>query len=47
VATVVRDVAVRTERVGLDPWVESLSSDLMSLAEESLATRLALERLIR
>jgi hypothetical protein len=47
VATVVRDVVVRTERVGLDAWVESLSADLMRLAEESLATRLALERLIR
>ncbi len=45
-AKAVRGIVLKTERLPLDAWIASLSRDLASEAQQSEASRLALERLL-
>ena len=44
--TVVRGIALKSEELGVDAWIEALSADLVTLAQQSERGRLALERLL-
>jgi hypothetical protein len=44
--TVVRGIALKSEELGVDAWIEALSADLLALAQSSERGRLALERLL-
>ena len=44
--SVVRGIALKSEELGVDAWIESLSADLLALAQRSEQGRLALERLL-
>ena len=44
--TVVRGIALKSEELGVDAWIEALSADLVALAQQSERGRLALERLL-
>jgi hypothetical protein len=44
--SVVRGIALKSEELGVDAWIEALSSDLLALARSSERGRLALERLL-
>jgi hypothetical protein len=44
--TVVRGIALKTEELDLDAWIEALSRDLVDEAERSERGRTALERLL-
>jgi hypothetical protein len=44
--TVVRGIALKSEELGVDAWIEALSADLVALAQSSERGRLALERLL-
>ncbi len=43
---VVRDIALKTETIPVDQWVEKLSQELLVLASESTAIREGLERFL-
>lgn len=43
---VVRDIALKTEIIPLDQWIERLSQELLVLASESTAIREGLERFL-
>jgi hypothetical protein len=43
---VVRGIALKSEELGVDAWIEGLSADLLALAQRSEQGRLALERLL-
>jgi hypothetical protein len=43
---VVRGIALKTEEMPVDAWIEALSADLVALAQTSERGRAALERLI-
>src|SRR4051795_7275855 len=43
---VVRGIALKTEELPVDAWIEALSADLLALAQTSERGRAALERLI-
>jgi hypothetical protein len=45
-ATVVRGIVLKTAELPLDQWIEALARDLASEAQQSEASRLALERLL-
>lgn len=42
----VRDIALKTETVPLDQWIERLSQELLTLASQSTAIREGLERFL-
>jgi hypothetical protein len=42
----VRGIALKSEDLGVEAWIESLSRDLLALAESSERGRAALERLL-
>jgi hypothetical protein len=44
--SVVRGIALKSEELGVDAWIEALSADLLALARSSARGRLALERLL-
>jgi len=44
--SVVRGIALKSETLGLDAWIDALSRDLLALAEQSDRGRAALERLL-
>jgi hypothetical protein len=44
--SVVRGIALKSEELGVDAWIEALSADLLALAQSSERGRLALERLL-
>ena len=44
--TVVRGIALKSEELGVDAWIDGLSADLLALAQRSEQGRLALERLL-
>jgi hypothetical protein len=44
--SVVRGIALKSEELGVDAWIEGLSADLLALAQRSEQGRLALERLL-
>jgi len=44
--SVVRGIALKSEDLGVEAWIESLSRDLLALAESSERGRAALERLL-
>jgi hypothetical protein len=44
--SVVRGIALKSEDLGVDAWIERLSADLLELARRSEQGRLALERLL-
>jgi hypothetical protein len=44
--SVVRGIALKSEELGVEAWIEALSADLLALAESSERGRLALERLL-
>jgi hypothetical protein len=44
--SVVRGIALKSEELGVDAWIDALSADLLALAESSERGRLALERLL-
>ena len=43
---VVRGIALKSEELGVDAWIDGLSADLLELAQSSERGRVALERLI-
>ena len=43
---VVRGIALKSEDLGVDAWIDGLSADLLELAQSSERGRVALERLI-
>jgi hypothetical protein len=43
---VVRGIALKSEELGVDAWIDGLSADLLALAQRSEQGRLALERLL-
>jgi hypothetical protein len=43
---VVRGIALKSEELGVDAWIEGLSADLLALAQRSEQGRLALQRLL-
>jgi len=43
---VVRGIALKSEELGVDAWIDGLSADLLGLAQRSEQGRLALERLL-
>jgi hypothetical protein len=43
---VVRGIALKSEELGVDAWIDGLSADLLELAHSSERGRVALERLI-
>ena len=43
----VRGIAIKSEQLPLDGWLDALTADLAAEAERSEAGRLALERLLR
>ena len=43
---VVRGIALKSEDLGLDAWIDGLSRDLLALAQDSERGRAALERLL-
>jgi hypothetical protein len=43
---VVRGIALKSEELGVDEWIDGLSADLLELAQSSERGRVALERLI-
>jgi len=45
-ATVVRGIVLKSEQLPLDAWIDALARDLASEAQQSEASRLALERLL-
>jgi hypothetical protein len=44
--TVVRGIALKSEELPVDAWIEALSADLLALAQTSERGRAALERLL-
>jgi hypothetical protein len=44
--TVVRGIALKSEDLELDAWIDGLSGDLLTLAQRSEQGRLALQRLL-
>jgi len=44
--SVVRGIALKSEDLGVEAWIDSLSRDLLTLAESSERGRAALERLL-
>jgi hypothetical protein len=44
--SVVRGIALKSEDLGLEAWIDALSGDLHALAQRSEQGRLALERLL-
>jgi hypothetical protein len=44
--SVVRGIALKSEDLGVDAWIDDLSRDLVALAESSERGRAALERLL-
>ena len=44
--SVVRGIALKSEELDVDAWIEALSADLLALARSSERGRLALERLL-
>lgn len=44
--SVVRGIALKSEDLAVEAWIENLSRDLLALAESSERGRLALERLL-
>jgi hypothetical protein len=44
--SVVRGIALKSEDLGLEAWIDALSGDLHTLAQRSEQGRLALERLL-
>jgi hypothetical protein len=44
--SVVRGIALKTEELSVDAWIEALSADLLELAQTSERGRAALERLL-
>ena len=44
--SVVRGIALKSETLGVDAWIDALSRDLLALAEQSDRGRAALERLL-
>ena len=44
--TVVRGIALKSEPLSLEAWIEALSADLVALAQSSERGRIALERLL-
>jgi len=46
-ARAVRGIVLKSEELGLDEWIDSLSHDLAAAADQSERGRLALERLLR
>jgi hypothetical protein len=44
--SVVRGIALKSEELAVDAWIQALSGDLLTLAERSEQGRLALERLL-
>jgi hypothetical protein len=44
--TVVRGIALKSEELTVDAWIEALSADLLALAQTSERGRAALERLL-
>jgi hypothetical protein len=44
--SVVRGIALKTEELPVDAWIEALSADLLALAQTSERGRAALERLL-
>lgn len=44
--TVVRGIALKSEELTLDAWIDALSGDLLGEADRSERSRLALERLL-
>jgi hypothetical protein len=44
--SVVRGIALKSETLDLDAWIDALSRDLLALAEQSDRGRAALERLL-
>lgn len=47
VASIVRDVVIKTDELELDAWLSRLSQALVSIAAKSQQTRAALERIVR
>ncbi len=43
---VVRGIALKTETLGVDDWLDALSQGLMELAEQSAQDRAALQRML-
>lgn len=43
---VVRGIALKSEELSVDAWIDALSADLLTLAQSSERGRLALERLL-
>ena len=44
---IVRGIALKNERLGLDDWIDGLARDLALAAERSERDRVAIERLLR
>jgi hypothetical protein len=44
--TVVRGIALKSEDLALDAWIDELSGDLLALAQRSEQGRIALQRLL-
>jgi hypothetical protein len=44
--SVVRGIALKSEDLSIDAWIEALSGDLLELAQRSERGRIALERLL-
>jgi len=44
--TVVRGIALKSEELSVDAWIDALSADLLALAQSSERGRAALERLL-
>jgi hypothetical protein len=44
--SIVRGIALKSEDLGVEAWIEGLSRDLLALAESSERGRIALERLL-
>jgi hypothetical protein len=42
----VRGIVIKSERLGLDEWIDALSRDLTERAQQSERSRLALQRLL-
>lgn len=45
-SSVVRGIALKTDEIGLDEWIESLARDVVAEADRSERGRVALERLL-
>ena len=44
--SVVRGIALKSEELSVEAWIDALSADLLTLAQSSERGRLALERLL-